>query len=399
MSKRIVLCFDGTWNTPSSQADLKGAASGLCCERVDPAAGVETNVCRLYRSIKTTEHPDPGSGERAQVKWYDQGVGTHWYDRAVGGAFGLGLSRNIREGYKFLSDTYDEGDEVFIFGFSRGAYTARSLVGMIRNCGLLPRSSFNYARIIEGYELYRTRDSGPDTARAREFRDRYRSRMIEIRFLGVWDTVGALGVPIESFGEFNKQQFEFHDTELSGIVKNAFHAVAVDEHRRAYAPTLWDPEAKPDQIVEQRWFIGAHADVGGGYADRRLSDVTLNWMQAKAQALGLELDPAGIPKVTAENHAGRIADSFGEFLGGLFQLFNERHYRPIGTAVFGNEIIDECVNARMKADRTYRPPNPGLERVNLEALFRAGLEPSGQQYAALDQTEEFAAVESTRVSK
>ena len=93
--------------------------------------------------------------------------------------------------------------------------------------------------------------------------------LIDIRFLGVWDTVGALGIPIESFEDFNRQQFEFHDTELSGIVKNAFPAIAVDEHREAYARALWAPKQKPEQ-VEQRWFVGAHADVGGGYADRRL---------------------------------------------------------------------------------------------------------------------------------
>src|SRR5262249_2185497 len=134
MPKNICLCFDGTWNTPANDADLNAveAADGDGIETVDRKAGVATNVCRLYRAIKISA----AKGAVRQVKWCDKGVGTNWYDRIGGGAFGLGLSRKIREGYKQLVDTYEDGDAVYVFGFSRGAYTARSLVGMIRNCGL-----------------------------------------------------------------------------------------------------------------------------------------------------------------------------------------------------------------------------------------------------------------------
>ncbi len=369
MSKRICLCFDGTWNSPSNNADLGAvtpAGDGANFEKVDLKGGVETNVCRLYRSIKVT--PKKTSAV-TQIKWYDKGVGTDWYDRVAGGAFGLGLSRKIREGYKFLSDVYDDGDSVFIFGFSRGAYTARSLVGMVRNCGLIAKGVLKKTNpddndeLMEAYELYRTRDASPDSTRAQNFRKKHDARIIEISFLGVWDTVGALGIPVESFEEFNKEQFEFHDTELSGIVKNAFHAVAVDEHRQPYAATLWDPKKKPDQVVEQRWFVGAHADVGGGYKDRRLSDMTLNWMQLKAQACGLELEAAGIPNVSDKNWAGTVADSFRDFLGGVFHLFHRPYYRPIGGAEFGNEVVDDCVAGRVKSDVTYRPKNSGLKLV------------------------------------
>jgi hypothetical protein len=147
---------------------------------------------------------------------------------------------------------------------------------------------------------------------------------------------------------------------LSGIVRNAYHAVAVDEHRQPYAPTLWAPKTKLDQTVEQRWFIGAHANVGGGYDDRTLSDVTLRWMQLKAQECGLLLDPAGIPDISDKNLAGSIADSFREFLGGLFHLFHKPYYRPVGATQFGNERVDDSIAARMKADLAYRPKNPGL---------------------------------------
>jgi uncharacterized protein (DUF2235 family) len=375
MTKRIVVCFDGTWNTPSERhtglaalhqrfSDLAGLSDDEMVaeiETVDPAAGVETNVCRLYRSVLRL---NAAGAELDQTKWYDRGVGTDWYDRFRGGAFGVGLSRKIREGYRFLSQTYAEGDEVFVFGFSRGAYTARSLVGMIRNCGLLPAASTaegpDGVHMLEAYELYRTRDGSPDSERAIAFRNAKGARVIRIKFLGVWDTVGALGIPIESFDEFNKEQFEFHDTELSGIVENAFHAVAVDENRAPYAVTLWNPKDKPNQTVEQRWFIGAHADVGGGYETRLLSDITLRWMQQKAQACGLKLDERGIPEITPENERGAVSDSFAAFLNGTFRLFQSRYWRPVRKTSFGQECVDDTVIRRLDSDVAYRPKNAGL---------------------------------------
>lgn len=119
--KRIVLCFDGTWNRPADEA-------------LPAAEQIETNVSRFYKAVS-----DTGSNAIRQVKWYDEGVGTHWFDRFLGGGLGAGLEFNIIEGYKFLASQYEDGDEVYVLGFSRGAYTARSLVGMIRNCGLIDK--------------------------------------------------------------------------------------------------------------------------------------------------------------------------------------------------------------------------------------------------------------------
>jgi uncharacterized protein (DUF2235 family) len=382
MAKRIVLCFDGTWNTPAEKfsglaqlherfARLLGLGNAEMqaeIEHVDPNAGVETNVCRLYRSVLRLEGDATSRGELAQTKWYDKGVGTDWYDRVSGGAFGLGLSQKIREGYQYLSNTYDDGDEVFAFGFSRGAYTARSFIGMIRNCGLLPKGKTGNGpdspEMLEAYELYRAHDEGPDSERAKHFRAEKHAPLIPIKFLGVWDTVGALGIPLESFDAFNKAQFEFHNTELSGIVQNAFHAIAVDEHREPYKVTLWDPKAKLNQTMEQRWFIGAHADVGGGYASRLLSDITLRWMQHKAQQCGLRLDETGIPSITDASALGPIADSFKAFLNGVFALFTTRYYRPVCMLQYGAEVVDDTVPSRMKQLISYRPSNIGL----MEAL-------------------------------
>jgi type VI secretion system (T6SS) phospholipase Tle1-like effector len=235
---------------------------------------------------------------------------------------------------------------------------------MIRNCGLLPKGTSgggpDSPELLEAYELYRARDNGPDSERAKNFRAEKRAPLIPIKFLGVWDTVGALGIPLESFAVFNKEQFEFHDTELSGIVRNAFHAVAVDEHREPYRVALWDPKQKVDQTIEQRWFVGAHADVGGGYPSRALSDITLRWMQEKVQSCGLKLDETGIPAVSDANALGMLADSFKAFLGGVFSLFSKRYYRPVCMEKFGMEVVDMTVPSRMKNSITYRPKNPGL---------------------------------------
>ena len=376
MPKRIVICFDGTWNTPAERFvglqkmhawmdQLRGRGPDdmrQALEAVDPGPdAVETNVCRFYRAVVRRE---AGPGTMGQVKWYDAGVGTNWYDRVAGGAFGLGLSENIREGYRFLSEGYEPGDAIFVLGFSRGAYTARSLVGLIRNAGLLPPGATpdgpHGDTMMQAYEIYRTRGDDVDSERALAFRRNHGARMVSIDFLGVWDTVGALGIPVESFEGFNRSVFEFHDTELSGIVRNAFHAIAVDEHREPYAVTLWDPKKKLDQRMEQRWFVGAHCDVGGGYPDRTLSDLTLAWMQARAVECGLDLHPEAVPAVTEANALGTLTDSFANFLEGLFRLFSRRFYRPVRRAAFGQEHVDDTVQVRLKQDVGYRPKNPGL---------------------------------------
>jgi uncharacterized protein (DUF2235 family) len=344
MLTRLILCFDGTWNSPA--------------EDPTSAASVETNVVRFYESVTRGNVADGA----AQVTWYDEGVGTNWYDRVGGGAFGFGLDQKIRDGYAFLARNYADpaaggGCDVFVLGFSRGAYTARSLVGMIRNVGLLKPAEID--RVSEAYELYRNRDSGPDTAEAQAFRDQY-SRPIDIRFLGVWDTVGALGIPVPALQWLNNAAYSFHDTELSGIVKTAAHAVAIDEHRVDYQVTLWTSIPKPDQAVEQQWFIGAHADVGGGYASRSLSDITLAWMQAKAGAAGLAIDRSQVPAVGPSNWLAPVTDSYTDFLGGTYALTHPPYYRPMDLGSGTNQTMDARVLERCAADASYRPLNPGF---------------------------------------
>jgi uncharacterized protein (DUF2235 family) len=343
--KRVVLSFDGTWNTPKEDGD---------------DGGDETNVRRLHKAIL----PRDARGIE-QSAWYDRGVGTDWYNRLAGGITGVGLSRNIRQGYKHLAATCEEGDQIFLFGFSRGAYTARSLTGLIRNCGILREPDDDLVQ--EAYQIYRTRGDGADSDQARSFRSAFaRPATPEIACLGVWDTVGALGVPVQSFDFFNRHFYEFHDTKLSSIVKNAFQALAIDEHRRDYEATLWSPSERPDQHIEQVWFPGAHSNVGGGSAGDLLADVSLAWMMARAESCGLALDPQARPVVGDPHWSQDLADSFADFLRGLYRFFNERHYRPIGTTRFGCEWVDTSAIERFRR-LEYRPRNQLGAYIGCEA--------------------------------
>ncbi|CAO3351107.1 DUF2235 domain-containing protein [Azospirillum palustre] len=363
MGKRIVLCFDGTWNKPGSgsQPDTDNEAS--------------TNVWKFYKSVLGAA-PD----NTEQVSYYDSGVGTDekggflhdWFDKILGGAFGLGLDKKIKDGYRFLASHYNDGDHVFILGFSRGAYTARSLVGLIRNAGLLPADRLG--ETDEAYALYRKRDDGPDVGEAKRFRDTNGSTLIPIHFLGVWDTVGALGVPLGICKQLDQDLYGFHDTELSSLVRNAFQALAIDEHRKTFAANLWDPKAKPAQRMEQRWFAGCHSNVGGGYDDDRLSDIALKWMMEHAEGCGLAIDPIWVPEVSPDNALGVIVDSYARFLDGVGELVQPRHYRPVCVLPFSEENLHESVPQRAASDAGYAPPNVGYRK----ALAQFGLPPVQQ---------------------
>jgi uncharacterized protein (DUF2235 family) len=340
--KRIVLCFDGTWCTPADEA-------------IPEDQRVETNVRRFFRSVAPI-----GPGGIEQDAWYNEGVGTHKLNKFSGAAFGAGLDYHILQGYRHLAETYADGDEVYILGFSRGAYTARSLVGMLRNCGLV-RPSVASFQIGIAYGIYRTRDDGPDSKTARAFRSMF-AREIPVRFVGVWDTVGALGIPLEAAGRLNAALYEFHDTQLSVIVEYAYQAIALDEHRGDYDITFWDPKEKPGQTLEQRWFAGSHADVGGGLPDRRLSDLSLQWIQDRASAAGLALSPVSIDE---GSYKGTVTDSFALFLGGLYARAHQRHLRPVLRSRFGNESVAATVDQRRRDSQLgYRPANPGLPVLN-----------------------------------
>ena len=270
--KRLVICCDGTWNAPDSR-----------------------HITNVEKIARTVEIDLRRTGGVQQMVLYVSGVGAGSYkvDRILGGAFGFGLFANIRSAYRFLALNYDEGDDIFVVGFSRGAYTARSLVGMIGRIGLLTRDALVADKLEEAESRYRAGPEGttgfslsPD-----EFRHRFCHTTSPITLLGVFDTVGALGVP---GAVRNKRQF--HDVNLSPIVACARQALALDERRLKFEPSLWeaaDDQRREDEStgrVEQVWFPGVHSDVGGGYAKCGLSDTALLWMVGEAREKGLVFD-------------------------------------------------------------------------------------------------------------
>lgn len=261
--KRIVILADGTWNSPEQ--------------------GRPTNVLRMAHSIRPT-----AAGVK-QVVFYDWGVGSDRM-KLAGGLTGAGIDKNIMDGYRFIVHNYDPGDALFFFGFSRGAYTVRSLAGLIRNCGILRRTFED--RIPAAYRHYRKRtaDSSPDAPDSVAFRKEFAvADVTPIEFVGVWDTVGALGIPVPFWGTLGAREFLFHDTAPSRIIRHARHALSIDEDREDFLPTLWDK--KPGLDLQQVWFAGVHSDVGGGYEEPGLSDIACLWMMEEASRCGLKFEP------------------------------------------------------------------------------------------------------------
>ncbi|MEM1361346.1 MAG: DUF2235 domain-containing protein [Pseudomonadota bacterium] len=298
--KRIALFCDGTWNS---------------AEMAHP-----TNVRQLSKMVT----PEDAEGNR-QVIGYFEGVGAretdNWFSRQIdklgGGAFGWGLTENLKEAYTFLAENYDPGDEVYIFGFSRGAYTARSLAGLIRNCGIPGYDEMG--SVPDAIELYRRRDddSKPDDMPSLRFRADFSPRvatsetdketrdnpgecvLYNTRYLGIWDTVGALGVPshLTRLSSIFNRKYQFHDTDLSRSVFAARHAVAIDERRRTFIPTLWNNVDTLNSLsvetparYEQLWFPGTHGTVGGGGPRRGISEATMYWVGVGARNQGLHFN-------------------------------------------------------------------------------------------------------------
>jgi len=338
--KRLITCTDGTWNKPG---DLEGGKS------------VDSNVCLIYQAIARK-----AADGTQQVKVYDTGVGSSygWRDKILGGTIGKGLDQKIMDIYSFLMLNYEPGDELYLFGFSRGAYTARSLAGFIRNCGILKPQ---YLHILEKtFALYRQRNAftAPDSDLMFSFRKNYSIEDITpIHFIGVWDTVGSLGLPLTFLKMYNMEKYKFHDQTLSSTVKNAFHALAIDDRRKLFQPTLWEASKKiisgqaPAQKCEQRWFPGVHCNIGGGYEDKGLSDRALHWMIEKAEGAGLEFNKDHLTTIHSSSK-GALRNSYTPAF-----WFWPKIWREIKTGNKLNEDFDHSVKTRLEKDTSYRPKN------------------------------------------
>ncbi len=374
MAKRLIVCCDGTWNFADQPSKTN-------------VTKVALTVCRRDADIE-------------QRVYYGSGVGTRRWEHMRGGAFGVGLSHNVLDAYRFLVDNYEPGDQLYLFGFSRGAFTARSLAGLVRNAGILRKEHTD--RLKEAWVLYRSRTDKPTGTASTLFRRAY-SHETGIRFIGVWDTVGSLGIPVPkprwlaAGVNLVNRRWAFHDTALSSWVEGAFQALAIDEQRGPFHPTLWhqQPDATytgpaltrktdKDQVLKQVWFTGVHCDVGGGYKGTALSDIALLWMVDQARNYGLKFDDAALseygPRVMVPDETtdfrvnchvmGMLHDS----RTGLYRL-THRVPRPIGEAkdndghTDGRECLSRTAKQRYDRDASYRPPELQRYLEQSEALI------------------------------
>lgn len=349
MPKKLIVCCDGTWND-------------------DDSADGQTNVAKLRRLLQNSFVEEVN-----QLVFYVSGVGTQPGQRIRGGAFGAGINANILEAYRLLVEHYEEDSLLYLFGFSRGAYTARSLAGFIRNSGLLKQE--HAEQIDNAFTLYRDRseESGPNSPAAQEFRAKY-SHAPEIEFIGVWDTVGSLGIPVARWklfgwlGKWVDEKYRFHDENLSSIVRHAYHAMSIHERRGTFPVTLWQKQAhSTEQVLEQVWFPGVHSDVGGGYRSAGLSDAALDWMIEKARACGLKFrEDALKPGVAlAADPLGKMHDSYRwsfkliDFLNGMFGGMP----RAFNTDPSSCESVSNIAQDRFRLNKDEVWPNTFLNEL------------------------------------
>jgi uncharacterized protein (DUF2235 family) len=322
MAKRIIFCTDGTWDTPR----------------------MNDNVYRLYKALLVTAD---------QVTFYDDGVGADvtGLDHILGGAFGQGLIQKVQDAYTKIAHVFETGDTIYLFGFSRGAYTARSIAGMIATCGL-PTGSFTDSCVTQVVQAYR---DPPNRAQILNGLGSCQLGQATIQMVGVWDTVGSLGIPA-IFGAVDEKTYGFLDTGLHPNIKSAYQALAIDEQRAQFPATLWTSTAAAGQTIEQVWFSGCHSDIGGGTTlaggvddSTELSNISLGWIASKAQAQGLVLDPtqsAQFATMPAKYALDAIHESWKPEMGA-------QHNRAIDP----DASVSNSVAVRIQYAQTYTPPN------------------------------------------
>jgi len=336
MPKNIVVLSDGT-----------GADGGR---------NSDSNVYRLFKMLENRTDQ--------QITFYDRGVGAQpdsspffvpnqipWLASFLRQMSGRGFARNVLDCYKFIFENYSPGDQIFLFGFSRGAATVRSVSGFIHLFGVLPKSRPEL--IGRAFKLYKESDPDKRELIAEEFCKDHHPMWTRIKFLGAWDTVFSVGGPFEwlsvPVNYISSLRHRFHDLRLSESVEHARQALAVDEKRHAFRPQLWNQldALKDYQTVSQVWFTGVHSDIGGGYDDQGLADIPLIWMIKEAQQFGLRLYPPH--KVVVSPGAGaKIHNSF------------KGAWKYLGTKVRSWDLDDpptvhESVKIRDQADPGYNP--------------------------------------------
>lgn len=342
MGKNIIIFSDGT-----------GQKGGV---------GSNTNVYKLFNIIEDRTN--------RQIAYYDPGLGTDWR-KITGSLFGRGFSKNILECYRFLFENFEANDKIYLFGFSRGAATVRSLSAFIHLFGILPKSRPDL--IKQAFAIYKKNDR---INKAKSFINKHHTMWCNIEFVGVWDTVAALGVPLKGLSVILEPIFsyKFHSYDLSESVIFARHALSIDDERKTFHPVLWNTIKKlsekekeeyaqkgkevldPKEKMKQVWFVGVHTDVGGGYKEQDLSNITLKWMIKEAKAKGLiiynksevyENLMASVPDINGTMHNEQKG-----FIGKLFK----RKKRSWNINTHGQPCLHESVLKRTKNNDNQEVP-------------------------------------------
>ncbi len=336
MAKNIVILSDGT-----------GQKGGI---------NESTNVYKLFNFLEDRTS--------RQVVFYDPGIGTDF--RGLFGAItGRGFTENLLQCYRFLFDHYEAEDKVFLFGFSRGAATVRSLSGFIHLFGILPASRPDL--IEEAFRIYKKKDKEKRKKLADEFIAKHHTMWLKIHFIGVWDTVAALGFPNKVIDAIANAvaPHHFHDFSLSKSVSCARHALSIDDERHTFHPVLWDPlpEGTDSETMKQVWFCGVHTDVGGGYPEPELSYYSLEWMIREARAKGMLIfekpdKTDNWNKYLAKRKHdidGTMHDELQGVKGRLFRRAVRSWPKEFGSVRLHESVLERKKNNRNNSDPAYRP--------------------------------------------
>ncbi len=364
--KRIVICLDGTWQNPYQVKQRDDGSSVL----------KPSNVLKLARAVLPTDPSD----QRPQITYYDIGIGAlvkypgrpnallSFADRVLGGGWGAGFEGNVGEAFRFLTHNHREGDQIFIFGFSRGAAQARALTHFLDWLGGVPAKSDAYFGPLFFLHYVRTRGAGrPDEVTTADGRRPDEPMVpVTIEFLGVWDTVMALGSRFHATRQTSTAGRVFYVADTPAeCVRNARQALAIDEERYDFRPEVWRGAAR-DQSLEQRWFAGSHSNVGGGYVHDGLANIPFRWLIKEAEASGLAIDRDFVkpykpyPQAQLYRSTGFVYQAL-EFV----RLRSGKGKRRIrGDSEAAETILDRSVVHRIRSDPDehpqldrYRPEN------------------------------------------